>query len=291
VDRDECTDGSSKCEQSCINTEGSYKCRCKIGFILAADKKSCTDLDECRTPIRRVCAQLCVNTAGSFKCGCKKGFHLSANRKSCVVTNACALNKGGCAQGCISSVGKAKCFCYKKGYKLAPDGKGCVINPCAGCAHGCSVSDGKAKCLCNKGYKLAPDGKGCLLIDPCSIKNGGCAQSCVAKKGIAICSCEKGHLLPDKKSCSPFIVNAEGGVSYIEVAHQRCTSVTKKECAKIAETEGIPLRKIFNRTPNRFPPGCYHKTTMKVVYYNTEPSTKRCTTKRVCICKPVSSQN
>ena len=93
VDRNECTDGSSKCEQLCINTEGSYKCGCKKGFVLADDKKSCTDVDECKIAMR--CDQLCVNTEGSYKCGCKKGFALSANGRSCTgIINVLRRNSG-----------------------------------------------------------------------------------------------------------------------------------------------------------------------------------------------------
>ena len=38
---DECLDNTHDCEQECINTIGSYKCGCNIGFELHSDGKHC----------------------------------------------------------------------------------------------------------------------------------------------------------------------------------------------------------------------------------------------------------
>merc|ERR1719427_2511699 len=189
--------------------------------------------------------------------------------------NPCVILNGGCAQKCSFKKGLAACSC-KKGYKLAANGKGCSpVNPClvinGGCDHKCTNKNGVAFCE---------------PMNPCMILNGGCAQKCFVKKGLAACSCEKGFsLLPNGKSCTPFEIVQEGGVTYVNVDKQRCTSVTKEECTKIARSHGIPLREIHNPNFNRFPPGCYHKRTSNVVYFNDKPSTKACTQKRVCICK------
>lgn len=40
-DINECNTRSHFCEQRCINTDGSYHCSCKPGFILAPDRRSC----------------------------------------------------------------------------------------------------------------------------------------------------------------------------------------------------------------------------------------------------------
>ena len=40
VDINEC-EGYNDCHQICINTNGSYYCSCDIGFMLAADSRTC----------------------------------------------------------------------------------------------------------------------------------------------------------------------------------------------------------------------------------------------------------
>ena len=34
------------CDQTCVNTHGSFYCQCKPGFILLNDKQSCRKLDQ-----------------------------------------------------------------------------------------------------------------------------------------------------------------------------------------------------------------------------------------------------
>ena len=40
-DVNECAEGSSGCEQSCTNTEGSFQCECNAGYMLAGNGLSC----------------------------------------------------------------------------------------------------------------------------------------------------------------------------------------------------------------------------------------------------------
>ena len=37
----ECALNSHGCEQSCINTQGTYRCECRGGYRLSQDGKSC----------------------------------------------------------------------------------------------------------------------------------------------------------------------------------------------------------------------------------------------------------
>ncbi|CAG2207561.1 unnamed protein product [Mytilus edulis] len=43
VDIDECSDGMFKCEHECSNTNGSFVCSCRGGYLLQSDGQSCTD--------------------------------------------------------------------------------------------------------------------------------------------------------------------------------------------------------------------------------------------------------
>ena len=42
ADIDECAIDSSICQFTCANTDGSYKCTCPVGYVLRADRKTCT---------------------------------------------------------------------------------------------------------------------------------------------------------------------------------------------------------------------------------------------------------
>uniref|UniRef100_A0A8C9RYK0 Nephronectin n=1 Tax=Scleropages formosus TaxID=113540 RepID=A0A8C9RYK0_SCLFO len=79
VDVDECSLGRAMCPRfrKCINTFGSYVCRCHEGFELRyiSGKYHCADVNECSSGQHR-CAGFatCHNTPGSYKCKCTNGF-------------------------------------------------------------------------------------------------------------------------------------------------------------------------------------------------------------------------
>ncbi|XP_049583983.1 epidermal growth factor-like protein 6 isoform X1 [Syngnathus scovelli] len=79
VDIDECATGSNLCpyNRQCVNTFGSYFCKCRDGFDLkyVDGKYDCVDLDECASSTNKCSHQaVCLNTQGSYKCRCKSGF-------------------------------------------------------------------------------------------------------------------------------------------------------------------------------------------------------------------------
>ncbi|KAM8857751.1 epidermal growth factor-like protein 6 isoform 1-T1 [Synchiropus picturatus] len=79
VDIDECVTGKNLCpyNRQCVNTFGSYYCKCQDGYDLkyVNGKYDCLDLDECLSGTHK-CSQhaACVNTQGSYKCKCNSGF-------------------------------------------------------------------------------------------------------------------------------------------------------------------------------------------------------------------------
>lgn len=78
-----CADACSKspCEQKCIKTPDGPVCDCHDGYMLAGNKKSCLDIDECSEG--KPCAQTCTNTRGSYRCSCNTGFMLRSDKISC----------------------------------------------------------------------------------------------------------------------------------------------------------------------------------------------------------------
>ena len=41
LDIDECSENLNGCQQNCENTPGSFKCKCRPGYMLDYDGKSC----------------------------------------------------------------------------------------------------------------------------------------------------------------------------------------------------------------------------------------------------------
>ncbi|XP_053937726.1 matrilin-4 isoform X4 [Cuculus canorus] len=79
---DACADGRHGCQHQCVSTRGSYSCRCRAGYYLNQDKKSCSTTDLCNG-VDHGCEFKCVSTEGSFYCVCPEGQHLQGDGKAC----------------------------------------------------------------------------------------------------------------------------------------------------------------------------------------------------------------
>lgn len=77
----ECQD-SSVCSHYCFDKDIGYECKCKLGYELAEDGKTCIDLNECKQ--FGICSHKCENTKGSFVCSCDKGYSLATNKRTCI---------------------------------------------------------------------------------------------------------------------------------------------------------------------------------------------------------------
>ncbi|XP_059122253.1 nephronectin isoform X1 [Peromyscus eremicus] len=79
VDIDECATGRVSCPRfrQCVNTFGSYICKCHTGFDLMyiGGKYQCHDIDECALGQHQCSGYArCYNMHGSYKCKCKDGY-------------------------------------------------------------------------------------------------------------------------------------------------------------------------------------------------------------------------
>uniref|UniRef100_A0A8C2P6L4 Matrilin-2 n=1 Tax=Capra hircus TaxID=9925 RepID=A0A8C2P6L4_CAPHI len=206
------------CAHFCINTPGSYVCRCKQGYILNSDEKTCRIQDLCAADDHG-CEQLCVNLLGSFVCQCYSGYALATDGKRCEPVDYCASENHGCEHECVNADGSYLCRC-PKGFALNPDKKTCArINYCAlnkpGCEHECINTEEGYYCRCRRGYTLDPNGKTCSRVDHCAEQDHGCEQLCLNTEDSFVCQCSEGFLINDDlKTCSR--------VDYCLLSHHGC---------------------------------------------------------------------
>ncbi|XP_063113676.1 matrilin-2 isoform X4 [Cavia porcellus] len=194
------------CAHFCINTPGSYECRCKQGYILHADQKTCRIQDLCALE-DHACEQLCVNVPGSFVCQCYSGYSLAEDGKRCVAVDYCGSEDHGCEHMCVNADGSYLCKC-REGFALNPDKKTCTkidfcASPTHGCQHECVNTDTSYACRCLKGFMLNPDKKTCRRINYCALNKPGCEHECVNTEESYYCRCRRGYTLdPNGRTCS-----------------------------------------------------------------------------------------
>ncbi|KAG8451915.1 hypothetical protein GDO86_003925 [Hymenochirus boettgeri] len=90
IDIDECAAGKATCpfNRRCVNTFGSYYCKCQIGYELkyVNGRYDCTDVNECLLNTQKCSIHGdCLNTPGSFKCRCKQGYKGNGQQCSAIL--------------------------------------------------------------------------------------------------------------------------------------------------------------------------------------------------------------
>ncbi|XP_063038753.1 EGF-containing fibulin-like extracellular matrix protein 2 [Melospiza melodia melodia] len=134
--RDECSMGA-RCSQRCLNTFGSFRCRCRAGFALGPDGHRCLDVDECRGGVR--CQHRCQNLPGGFSCVCPPGY--TEEGGLCKDRDECSEGSHGCggAQSCLNTFGGHLCVpreLCRGPYAPHPRNNGACV--CAGGVPGCA---------------------------------------------------------------------------------------------------------------------------------------------------------
>ncbi|CAI5474482.1 unnamed protein product [Closterium sp. Yama58-4] len=193
----------------CIkDSAGVASCVCNTGFVLQADKVTCTGayvlMCDCEKPRSDTCVlkkcggnSKCVKSAaGVASCVCDTGFVLQPDGVTC--TDTCALKACGVNGKCIKdSAGAASCIC-DPGFVLQADKTTCtdtcVLKKCGSNSKCVKSAAGVASCVCDTGFVLQPDGVTCT--DTCALKACGVNGKCIKDSaGVASCVCGTGFVL------------------------------------------------------------------------------------------------
>ncbi|XP_078542335.1 adhesion G protein-coupled receptor E3-like [Lissotriton helveticus] len=194
---DECAHSSTPCGpySVCKNTQGSYSCKCMLGFSRRSVKNStifCTDIDECvLTPAACGPNTTCINTPGNYSCGCMTGFIHSAEGEQTNRTNICT-DIDECARSSITCGPHSICT-------NTPGNYSCKCMP--------GFSDSRTRSLQNSTIF-------CTDIDECTQTSSACGPHtiCTNTPGNYSCRCMPG-----------FIFSAEGEQTNGTI---NCTEVT-----------------------------------------------------------------
>ncbi|XP_034061914.1 matrilin-3-like isoform X4 [Gymnodraco acuticeps] len=198
------------CQHVCVSTDDSFVCKCRMGYVLNADQKTCSRLDTCTQG--HDCQHICINNGSSYICKCQVRYVLNADQKTCSRSDACTQGHE-CQHICLKNGDSYYCMCHE-GYVLNADQNTCSrSNTCAqghDCQHICVKNGDSHLCTCHDGYVLNGDQKTCSSSDPCA--NGhDCQHLCVNSDKSYICMCLVGYVLnPDKKTCSRSDTCAQG---------------------------------------------------------------------------------
>ncbi|XP_056250359.1 matrilin-2-like isoform X4 [Seriola aureovittata] len=198
---DACAQGHS-CQHICVNSDNSYYCKCRSGYVLNPDKKTCSRSDPCADG--HDCQHICMNSDDSYVCKCRVGYVLNADQKTCSHLDTCVQGHD-CQHICVKNGDSYLCMCHE-GYVLNADKKTCSRSTtCAqghDCQHICVDTDDSYICKCRLGYVLNADEKTCSRSDACALGHD-CQHICENSEDSYICKCQVGYVLnADLKTCS-----------------------------------------------------------------------------------------
>ncbi|KAG2471441.1 FBN1 protein, partial [Polypterus senegalus] len=196
---------------NCINTVGSFECKCPAGHRFNEVTQKCEDVDECLT-VPSVCdVGECSNTIGSYVCNCPQGYYSPPDRSRCIDARGghCYLSllNGRCGNEQQQTKTKTQCccdsgrcwayvgipeMCPMRGTAIVPQN---ISDACQRyrnlCLNGrCIPIPGSYRCECNMGFRLDIRGE-CIDDDEC--ERNPCANAdCINTQGSYFCQCHSG---------------------------------------------------------------------------------------------------
>ncbi|XP_026013630.1 fibrillin-2b isoform X1 [Astatotilapia calliptera] len=180
----------------CINTIGSFRCHCNVGYKADFTATSCVDMDECALS-PKPCNFLCKNTEGSYLCSCPRGYSLQPDGKTCKDLDECATKQHNCQFLCVNTVGGFTCKCpagFSQHQTACIDNNECTAqSSVCGSRASCINTPGSFNCECSKGFSLDTTGFECEDVDECS-SNHRCQHGCQNMLGGYRCGCPQGYV-------------------------------------------------------------------------------------------------
>ncbi|KAM9820377.1 latent-transforming growth factor beta-binding protein 4-like [Neosynchiropus ocellatus] len=232
-DRDECLQNPCGAAQ-CANTPGSFRCVCHHGYRL--HNATCTDIDECRDPLRCP-GQECLNSPGSYRCvSCQRGFQLTS--RLCADVNECE-DAGSCpGQECVNTEGSYRCVACRHGYRtvngVCTDVDECLLSDSCFPRGECVNVPGSYACVCAGGFTPSADGSACLDVDECASAGGATCTSgsCVNTVGSYRCiaSCPPGSRRSSSGECAGEVRECYYNLAEQGTCNLLATNTTQQEC-------------------------------------------------------------
>ncbi|CAK6958051.1 fibrillin-2b [Scomber scombrus] len=180
----------------CINTIGSFRCHCNVGYKTDFTATSCVDMDECALS-PKPCNFLCKNTEGSYLCSCPRGYSLQPDGKTCKDLDECSTKQHNCQFLCVNTIGGFTCKCppgFTQHQTACIDNNECTGQTTAcGSQASCINTPGSFNCECSKGFSLDTTGIECEDVDECS-SNHRCQHGCQNMMGGFRCGCPQGYV-------------------------------------------------------------------------------------------------
>ncbi|XP_067114081.1 fibrillin-2-like [Osmerus mordax] len=241
IDLNECLENPGICHNGhCINTDGSFRCECPMGYALNYTGIHCVDIDECT--VGNPCGNgTCTNVIGGFECNCEEGFE-PGTMMTCEDVNECTQNQLLCAFRCINTFGGYECTC-PSGYALREDQRMCQdLDECSEGLHDCDSRGmtcknliGTFMCVCPPGMVRNRDDEVCQDENECRSKPGICENGrCVNIIGSYVCECGEGY---QTDSTRTQCLDYREGFCFTEVLQTMCqmsssshTKSTKSQC-------------------------------------------------------------
>ncbi|CAK9820357.1 FBN2 [Anthophora quadrimaculata] len=193
------------CSDICIPTPGSYYCKCREGFTLLEDGKTCRqDLPTDRCKSSNPCEQRCTDNGVAITCSCDPGYTLAKDKHSCIPKSLEKKSTIPEETSELSSICPSG-YRYNATRQVCDDVNECIEKEV--CPGHCENTIGSYVCIskdslksvpsedCLPGYQWEPSIGLCTDIDECLILSEPCPgkkKFCVNTKGSFNCLEMKG---------------------------------------------------------------------------------------------------